>query len=345
MSIKLSILDQSPIGENETAADALKQTVDLAILAEKWGYHRFWVSEHHNSEELAGSAPEALISYLLAKTKQIRIGSGGVMLQHYSPYKVAEIFNVLSSLAPGRVDLGIGKAPGGLPLSTRALQQNLLNGGQSIQGKLSDLKSLMHNSLHEKHELYGVKAYPIPPESAHLFLLGASKNSAKLAAELNISFVYAQFINSDPNELKKSLQAYLNGGGNNQDFHLALSIIVADTDREAENLRGESKLIRVNLESGRHVTVKSIEQAEKFAEQAGESYSIEEQEALIIYGSKETVRRQVLELQNSLGINEIIVSTPLVNVEAKQKSFSLLGEAFTEGDVDSDKFLTKVGTE
>ncbi|MDQ0862090.1 LLM class flavin-dependent oxidoreductase [Bacillus sp. V2I10] len=345
MSIKLSILDQSPIGENETAADALKQTVELAILAEKWGYHRFWVSEHHNSEELAGSAPEALISYLLAKTKQIRIGSGGVMLQHYSPYKVAEIFNVLSSLAPGRVDLGIGKAPGGLPLSTRALQQNRMNDGQSIQQKISDLKSLMHNSLHKKHELYGVSAYPIPPEPAHLFLLGASENSAKLAAELNISFVYAQFINSDQNELKNALLAYLDVGGNNKDFHLALSIIVADTDSEAENLKGESKLIRVNLESGRHVTVKSIEQAEKFAKQAGETYSIEEQEAAVIYGSKESVRRQVLELQKTLGVKEFIVSTPLVDAETKQKSYSLLGEAFSEEAGDSKKTLTKVGTE
>ncbi|TDL83473.1 LLM class flavin-dependent oxidoreductase [Peribacillus frigoritolerans] len=343
--MKLSILDQSPIGANETAADALRQTVDLAILAEKWGYHRFWVSEHHNSEELAGSAPEALISYLLAKTNQIRIGSGGVMLQHYSPYKVAEIFNVLSSLAPGRVDLGIGKAPGGLPLSTRALQQKRINDGQSIHEKLSDLKSLIHNSLHEKHELYGVKAYPNPPEPAHLFLLGASENSAKLAAELNISFVYAQFINSDQNELENSLNAYLDGGGNNQDFHLALSIIVAETDQEAENLKGESKVIRVNLESGRHVTVKSIEQAEKFAEQAGESYSIEEQEAAIIYGSKETVRRQVLELQNSLGINEIIVLTPLVDAATKRKSYWLLGEAFSEAAGDFKKTLTKAGTE
>lgn len=343
MSLKLSILDQSPIGENETAADALRQTVDLAILAEKWGYHRFWVSEHHNSEELAGSAPEALISYLLAKTNQIRVGSGGVMLQHYSPYKVAEVFNVLSSLAPGRVDLGIGKAPGGLPLSTKALQQNRINDGQSIQEKLSDLKSLIHNSLHEKHELSGITAYPIPPEPAHLFLLGASENSAKSAAELNISFVYAQFINSDQTDLENSLQAYLDGGGNNQDFYLALSIIVAETDQEAENLKGENKVVRVNLESGRHVTVKTLEQAEKFAEQAGESYSIEEREAAIIYGSKETVKRKILELQNDLGLNEIIVSTPLMDSLAKQKSYSLLGEAFSEED--SKKTLTKAGAE
>ena len=122
---KLSILDQSPVNDTETATDAFQHTIELAQKAEAWGYHRFWVSEHHGSDRVMGSSPEVLISHLLAKTTRIRVGSGGVMLQHYSPYKVAENFNVLASLAPGRVDLGIGRGPGGLPRSTRALQQEM----------------------------------------------------------------------------------------------------------------------------------------------------------------------------------------------------------------------------
>lgn len=122
MGYKLGILDQSPIFSEETTEEALEATVQLAQKAEEWGYNRFWVSEHHQSLDLAGSSPEVLIPYLLAKTSSIKIGSGGVMLQHYSPYKVAENFKVLSALAPERVELGVGKAPGGFSLSTNALQ-------------------------------------------------------------------------------------------------------------------------------------------------------------------------------------------------------------------------------
>ncbi len=125
MSWRISILDKSPIAENETAADALARTLALAQQAENLGYHRFWIAEHHNTPQLASPSPELLIAWILGQTTRIRVGSGGVMLQHYSPYKVAENFNVLAALAPGRVDLGVGKAPGGLPLSTRALQLGL----------------------------------------------------------------------------------------------------------------------------------------------------------------------------------------------------------------------------
>ena len=114
MALTLSILDQSPIQEGETATEAFQHTIELVQKAEAWGYHRFWVAEHHDLDHVVGSSPEVLIAHLLAKTSRIRIGSGGVMLQHYSPYKVAENFHVLASLAPGRIDLGIGRAPGGL---------------------------------------------------------------------------------------------------------------------------------------------------------------------------------------------------------------------------------------
>src|SRR3954468_1118326 len=122
MTYLLSLLDKSPIENGKDAASALQATARLAARAEELGYHRFWVAEHHDMTNLASCAPEALIAYLLAKTSKIRVGSGGVMLQHYSAYKVAETFNLLASLAPGRVDLGVGKAPGGFPLSARALQ-------------------------------------------------------------------------------------------------------------------------------------------------------------------------------------------------------------------------------
>ena len=140
--LKLSILDQSPAADGETAAEALQHTIELARRAEEWGYRRFWVAEHHGSNRHMGSSPEVLISHLLAHTSHIRVGSGGVMLQHYSPYKVAENFNVLSSLAPGRVDLGIGRGPGGMPISTRALRtQQYDNSGSGSGPVQSQLRS------------------------------------------------------------------------------------------------------------------------------------------------------------------------------------------------------------
>lgn len=126
--IKLSILDQSPVSEGMTHAQALQKTAELAIEAERLGYHRFWVSEHHSAANLAGSSPEVLISHLAARTRAIRVGSGGVMLPHYSAYKVAENFRVLEGLYPGRIDLGLGRAPGGMPIATRALQEGKMRG-------------------------------------------------------------------------------------------------------------------------------------------------------------------------------------------------------------------------
>ena len=120
MSYQLSVLDKCPVNEGDTTTDALQRVVALAQAAERWGYRRFWLAEHHNTSGLASPSPEILIAWVLAQTKHLKVGSGGVMLQHYSPYKVAENFNLLAALAPGRVDLGIGKAPGGLPLSTKA---------------------------------------------------------------------------------------------------------------------------------------------------------------------------------------------------------------------------------
>ena len=174
MSWRISILDKSPIAENETAADALARTLALAQQAENLGYHRFWIAEHHNTPQLASPSPELLIAWILGQTQRIRVGSGGVMLQHYSPYKVAENFNMLASLAPGRVDLGVGKAPGGLPLSTRALQQ-----GQSCveKGTFADRLAQLDNwlSLTDAAGEESLRATPIPPRRADGFLLGASQ--------------------------------------------------------------------------------------------------------------------------------------------------------------------------
>ncbi|RUS43522.1 LLM class flavin-dependent oxidoreductase [Cohnella sp. AR92] len=331
MSLKLSILDQSLINSGETAEQALRNTIEAAKLADDLGYHRFWVSEHHDSEQLAGSSPEVLISYLAANTKRIRVGSGGVMLQHYSPYKVAENFSLLSALAPGRIDLGIGRAPGGLPNSTRALQRGVTE-PLSLNEKVAELEHYLQGTLPEDHPLAGIRVTPKPETPPELYLLGASVGSAELAAEAGRPYVFALFINSDLAVAEQAIKTYRErfntAKGTKPQAILALSVIVAETDSQAHELAEEFKNVKIRLESGRTVTVGTLEQAAEFVRQADESYEIEVKDADITKGSKDTVRARLLELQSRYEVEEIIVTTGIKDFGLRKRSIELLQEAF-----------------
>lgn len=333
MSITISVLDQSPIYPGETAAEALAHTVQLAQASEELGFRRFWVSEHHDSEQLAGSSPEVLISYLLAKTKTIRIGSGGVMLQHYSPYKVAENFNVLASLAPGRVDLGIGRAPGGLPRSTQALQRGNSDPA-SLTDKIAELDGYVHDRLAQDHPLIGLKAAPLPETPPEIHVLGASAGSAILAAELGLPYVFSLFINGDEAAALEAIRSYRSHfnaerGGQPQAI-IALALAVADTDEEAEGLLQPQKLVKIHLASGKTLTLGTREQAEEFGRQAGEPYTIEEQEPYVTKGSKSTVRAKLEALSQAAGVEEFIITSNIAPFEKRLRSFELLSEALAE---------------
>ena len=332
MTLKLSILDLSPLYDSETAAQAFQRTIELARKAEAWGYHRFWVSEHHGSDRLVGSSPEVLISHLLAKTERIRVGSGGVMLQHYSPYKVVENFNVLASLAPGRVDLGIGRGPGGMPQSTRALQQGGGNTGRSLSDKLVELEQLLHNRVATDHPLHGLRASPKPPEPAELFLLGTSPASAELAADMAIPYVFAYFLNSDDAMMRDAVAAYrarFAATHARPQVILALPVIVADSDAEASAHAAEITVVRIRLQSGRTLTVGNLEGAEEFGRQAGEAYTLEVQQARVIHGAPDTVRQRLFELQQDYQIDELMVITAIKDFGKRLHSYALLSELFS----------------
>ncbi|WP_405174093.1 LLM class flavin-dependent oxidoreductase [Paenibacillus sp. FSL H8-0261] len=333
MAITISVLDQSPIYPGETPEEAFQHTIKLAQLSEELGFHRFWVSEHHDSEQVAGSSPEVLISHLLAKTERIRIGSGGIMLQHYSPYKVAENFNVLSSLAPGRVDLGVGRAPGGLPRSTQALQQERTE-SPSLTDKIIELEKYVHNRLEENHPLAGLKAGPLPGIPPELYVLGASVGSAEIAAELGLPYVFSLFINSDKTVALDAIRAYRSGfvssQGRQPQAIIALALVVADTEEEAKELAGAHKLIRIQLASGKKLTVGTREQAEEFARQSNEAYTIEELEPEITKGTKNSVREQLLALSEASGVEEFIITTNVQPFDKRFRSFELLSEAIAE---------------
>lgn len=333
VDLKLSVLDQSPVYDSETEAEALQHTIELAQRAEAWGYHRFWVTEHHGSNRVMGSSPEVMVSHLLAKTDRIRVGSGGVMLQHYSPYKVAENFNVLASLAPGRVDLGIGRGPGGLPQSTAALQPDATQeGGQPFLEKLLELEKFLHNRLEETHPLHGLRVSPAPAQVADLFLLGTTPSSGEMAGSLGMPYIFALFLNSDESVMWESVKTYRSAfdGTNGARPHamLALPVIVADTDDEAAGYASEIHVVRILLESGKTFTVFSVEAAEDFGNQSGEKFTYEVLQSNVINGSSETVRERLCSIQSEYQVDEIFVITAINDFQKRLHSYELLSREF-----------------
>lgn len=331
MRLTLSILDQSPVHETETPAEALQHTIELAQKAEAWGYHRFWVSEHHGSNRVMGSSPEVLIAHLLAKTTRIRVGAGGVMLQHYSPYKVAENFNVLASLAPGRVDLGIGRGPGGMPQATRALRQGTGDDVRPLAEKLVELEQFVHNRLDAQHPLYGLQASPVPPQPAELFVLGTTASSAALAAGLGMPYVFAQFLNSDSAVMGEAIATYHQRfqaiRGQPPRAMLALAVIAAESDEEARHYASDIHVVRIRLASGRTFTVGTLAGAEEFGRQSQEDYTITVHEAHVVHGSRDTVLRQLAAMQRRYQVDELILVTNLKDFRKRLRSYELLSPA------------------
>ena len=331
--LTLSILDQSPVHQDDDAAQAFQHTIELATKADGWVYHRYWVAEHHSSDRVMGSSPEVLISHLLAKTSRIRVGSGGVMLQHYSPYKVAENFNVLASLAPGRVDLGIGRGPGGLPQSTMALQEAVA-GERSIGDKITELRNFLAGDLSEDHPLHGLMASPRPPESAGLYLLGTSVSSAEMAAEFGIPYVFALFLNSDQDVMTDAMKTYHSryeaSGPGQKRAMLALPVVVAESADEATAYAAEIKVVRITLESGRTLTAGNLESAKNFGKQSGEKFEINVTDAPVVHGSPELALQKLLDIQTLHNVEEIVVVTAINDFERRLRSYELLSQAMTE---------------
>lgn len=324
MGYRLSLLEKSPLDEYEDAAGALKRTLELAKKAERWGYHRFWLAEHHNTDKLAISSPEIVIAWILAHTQRLRVGSGGVMLQHYSPFKVAENFNQLASLAPGRVDLGIGKAPGGLPLATHALQYAI---DPARKGDFADQLRQLDTWLSVPVTGEGedsLSATPQPPQPAARFLLGASEQSARLAASLGWDFVFAAHLNADKRDISRALSAYSHDS-NGKRALLAVPVIVAETAAKAASLVDNSQRYRVTDSNGQSVNVASLQQAELYIRQStADAHQIEQRQSDVLHGTGEQVHQQLEALQAEFGIEEFVIDTPLAENRARLRSLELL---------------------
>ncbi|SEP42282.1 luciferase family oxidoreductase, group 1 [Methylobacterium sp. ap11] len=322
MSYRLSLLDKSPLLPGEPATAALQRTIVLAQAAERLGYARFWVAEHHANPGLAGTAPEVLIAHLAARTQRIRLGSGGVLLPHYSPYKVAETFNLLAALAPNRIDLGIGKAPGGLPDATRALRRrHALAETVAFDDLLAELDRYL-----APPETGSLRALPTPPAPPERFLLGASPDSARTAASLGWRFVYAGQLNGDPRAIEASLEAYAQAGATAPPL-LAVTVLAAATTEEARALTDPLQVVRVTLPDGQSVNLGSEAQAAEFARQAGAvSYRTEARRPHVLSGTAGQVRAELDQLHTRFGIEEFVIDTPPSATAKRLASVTLLAE-------------------
>ncbi len=318
--MEFGILNQSPILEGKDAAASIQDTIDLAKKAEKAGYRRYYVSEHHN-EPLTGTAPEIMIAHLLAHTERINIGSGGVMLQHYNPFKIAEQFQLMSHFSPGRVDLGIGKAPGGLHLSTTALQSELKEDSPSFNHKF---KALSHyvNQTHTG-EFQNLKTSPDTSHPPEIFLLGSGPDSAAFAALENVSFIYAHFISNSEEKLKDSIKAYREQNTESK-FIVALSVIVTEDKNLESQLKEENILYELHYESGKTLRVKGRERAESAISKADEPVKAKKVDADIIIGSKEEVLGELEQYTNNADIDELMFHLPSNNQNIRHQTIEAL---------------------
>lgn len=324
MTYRLSILDKSPIADGTSAGEALATSLAYAELADRLGYHRFWVAEHHGTPALASAAPEVLASHILARTRRIRVGTGGILLQHYSPFKIAEIFGVLATLGPGRVDLGIGKAPGGLPLGTRALQAELSTPRRSFEAKLRDLDLFLRGAAPEGHPLAGAEALPRGPVLPERFLLGASEASAALAAELGWGFVHAGHHDGDPQAIDKSLAGARAGGS---PPILAVSAFAAPSREEAVAAAGH-RVFKVHLPDGHAVNLGSMEAAEEYARQLGvRPVKVEERQPHVIAGTPDDVHAALSDLSRRHGVSEFVLDSPVAGRAQRLRSIELIAAA------------------
>jgi luciferase family oxidoreductase group 1 len=331
---RLSVLDQSPVSEGSSGAQALRNTIDLARLADELGYHRYWVAEHHGGPMLAGPSPEALIGPIAAATERIRVGSGGVMLPHYSPFKVAETFSLLAGLFPGRIDLALGRAAGTDPLTMFALQRDRRQGSpDDFPEQLSELLGYLDDRLPADHPFARLaKTLPGRPEKPEPWLLGSSQQSAIWAAELGLPYAFADFINPKGAEiaaLYRERFAEHEHPGRKPQVAVGVWVICAESDEEARRLASSGRMTFTLLRRGQLIAVPSPEIAVEFLAADDRTPGQPRSERRAIVGSPDTVRGELEDVVAKYGADEAIVVSITYEHEARRRSYELLAEAFS----------------
>jgi luciferase family oxidoreductase group 1 len=328
--LKLSILDQAPIASNQSAREALLDSVKLAKSGEELGYTRYWIAEHHDLPGLACSAPEVMLSYIGANTHYIRIGAGAVLLPHYKPYKVAEVYNMLATLFPGRIDIGIGRAPGGSAEATNALSDNYLQQVWKLPELVSDLLHFLDDEFVTDNEHASLSASPIPDIAPEPWLLGTGKKSAELAAKNGLPYAFGQFMSqSDGVSLVKQYRNAFNPRkqGECSQVILTVSVICAESSEKAEEIALSSLVWGLQREKGLgQKGVPSINEARAYHFTEKELEAITKQKQSIIIGNPQEVVSKLKNLQELYQADELMLVTITNSVEDRIQSYKLVME-------------------
>ncbi|MBZ5748911.1 LLM class flavin-dependent oxidoreductase [Metabacillus rhizolycopersici] len=328
--MKLSILDQSPISSSQTAKEALNESMKLAQAGEDLGYSRYWIAEHHDFPGLACSAPEVLLSYIGANTNRIRIGSGAVLLPYYKPYKVAEVYNMLATLFSNRIDIGIGRAPGGSAEASNALSDNFLEQVWGMPNTVNDLLHFLDGHFPEDHRYAKVTASPLPEISPEPWILGTSKKSALLAAEKGLSYAFGKFMSD--NDGVAIIQEYIElftprKLGQRPNVILTVSAICAETNERAKEIALSSLIWSLQKEKGEgHLGVPSIQEAKKYVLNQTEKNTLSKAKQNMIIGNPHVVKQKLNELQALYKANEIMIVTITYSPKDRIRSYQLIAE-------------------
>jgi luciferase family oxidoreductase group 1 len=331
MTIRLSVLDQSPIISGHSPREAIEATIRLARAADRLGFARYWLAEHHNMQGFADPCPEILLARIGAATSRIRVGTGGVLLPYYSPLKVAEVFRMHEALLPGRIDLGIGRAPGGDMLTAKAINPHAFSELDTFPRQVMELVAWLDDCLPEEHPFQRVRAMPASEFSPEVWLLGSSDYSGSLASYLGLRFAYAHFISAHGGDSVS--RAY------RDDFRpshrepapyamVCVLAICAETDAEAERLAASIDHRRLLMATGREAQVATTEEALAYPYSEQDREIIRRERSRAVIGSPDRVKARLLEIQTAFGADELMVITITGDYASRLRSYELLAEAF-----------------
>jgi luciferase family oxidoreductase group 1 len=325
--VKLGILDQSPIAEGMTGGDALRNSIDLGAHADRLGYTRYWVAEHHGTRMLAGTSPEILIGPIAAASTRIRVGSGGVMLPHYSPYKVAEAFSLLSALYPDRIDLAVGRAAGTDPLTAYVLQRDRRHAApDDFPEQLGELLTYVRDGLPPAHRFARVAHLPGDPQRPTPWLLGSSPQSAIWAAELGLPYAFADFINPTGAASARRYRATFTPSAAQPEPYVVVAVwaLAAETHEEAEALAASARMAFIHFLQGTPIQVPPADRAVAFLQEHPELAAQGAQRRRVIVGDPEMVRRGIADVMAEYHADEAMVVTITYSHEARRRSYELI---------------------
>ncbi len=331
--MKLSILDQSPIAAGKTAHDAVRATLDLAEKADEWGYTRYWLAEHHSSGTLADASPEILLAAMSSRTKNIRIGSGGVMLSHYSSLKVAEVFRMLEALAPGRVDMGIGRAPGSDQMASYALQSGPNSFPiEKYPQQVYDVMRYLSVTFPDDHPFSKLRAMPDSPDWAMPWLLSSSMGSAGIAARLGLPLSFAHFISQEGGP--DCVKWYRDNFEPSEWFdkprvNIGISAVTADTEERAHDLASSRHVMRLMRNKGQEMKgIPSVDEIKAMNLSGADLEFVEQQRLKSVEGDPAMVKAKIESLAEQYETDDVIVLTITHDYVERQRSYELLAEAF-----------------